>query len=118
MTQEPIIDKLGRLEREATPGEWSWTLDTPHYRERICKQALIGGNGFVLHADESLSAADAELIALAPSLLSQLREAQERAERAEHALYESALEDELSEDAIRIAEAYGVRLIDELEKFR
>ena len=80
MTDEPMVERLERLEREATPGPWKVDAEVP--------DLIIGLDGWLLlwvsaewrcrerrtgcrHAYHS------------PALLSQLREQRERAELAE-----------------------------------
>ena len=74
MTDEPIIDKLERLEREATPGEWEALKGVgSHLLLRVVTPNMPGNTQVYLGSMTSY--ADAELAALAPALLSQLREA-------------------------------------------
>ena len=83
MTDEPIIDKLERLERGATPGPWHFT-DTSDRRGHKGELRQVGPqNGFALvgpwtnDADLPLIVAMRNAI---PSLLSQLREQREALE--------------------------------------
>ena len=73
VTQEPIIDKLERLEREATPGEWGVNVEGPAtWIDRADHAVTVG---------QTLRTPDAALIVAMrnalPALLSQLREQRE-----------------------------------------
>ena len=72
MTQEPIIDKLERLERAA---DWVRKRLDEHDAHPVGRSEP---NVVLMHAPHVRTIVDA-----LPSLLSQLREAQERADEAE-----------------------------------
>ena len=79
VTDEPMVERLERLEREATPGPWK----VEDYGEDEWFMFAFGAGPALISYNPKDSAAfvrsqaDAELIALAPALLSQLREQRE-----------------------------------------
>ena len=91
MTQEPIIDKLERLEREATAAPWEQfdIDDDTHDGPRWSVEAMIQGQRPLRPGATKWqqSAADAALIVAMrnalPALLSQLREQREQWSDAE-----------------------------------
>ena len=98
MTEEPMVDKLERLEREATGAPWNVQNTTACYdviqggdRTTDSRYIAMMGVDYDPNTGESIpphADADAALIVAMrnalPALLSQLREQRERADELEH----------------------------------
>ena len=101
MTDEPMVERLERLEREATPGPWRWEgLGDHGFPQRVYGRNADPSDGtyplVVMESywgDADTPPPDTELIVAMrnafPALLSQLREQEEREQLAVDTAYDA-----------------------------